>query len=188
MNNVYRIAADWLANDPLFLDTETTGLDDDAQIVEIAILDAAGGVLFESLVNPGGPIPADAARIHGIGDAEVAVAPSWPQLIERVGGVLSGRLVVMHNGSFDDRMLRQTSDRHGATLPVYTSACTLALLTKANGGRWPRLTRAMELAGAVAPAPEAGRPHRAAYDAECCRRVVVALAANHQPINPRMQP
>jgi hypothetical protein len=32
----------------VFLDTETTGLDDDAELVEIAVVDDTGAVLFES--------------------------------------------------------------------------------------------------------------------------------------------
>ncbi|MFJ2900325.1 exonuclease domain-containing protein [Streptomyces sp. NPDC087218] len=61
------------------LDTETTGLDYDSRIVEIAVTTAAGTVLLDTLVNPGAPIPAEAAAIHGITDVMVADAPSTDQ-------------------------------------------------------------------------------------------------------------
>ena len=40
----------------VFLDTETTGLDDDAELVEIAVVDATGAVLFESYCRPTVPV------------------------------------------------------------------------------------------------------------------------------------
>ena len=43
----------------IFLDTETTGLDAYAELVDIAVVDAAGRVLLDSLVRPRRPIPAD---------------------------------------------------------------------------------------------------------------------------------
>ncbi|WP_218184224.1 3'-5' exonuclease [Streptomyces sp. PKU-EA00015] len=53
------------------LDTETTGLEWDAKIVEISVTDGAGSVLLDTLVHPGGPIPEEATAIHGITDVEV---------------------------------------------------------------------------------------------------------------------
>jgi DNA polymerase-3 subunit epsilon len=50
---VRAVAADWLAASPIVLDSETTGLAHDDQIIEIAILDETGAVLFHSLVRPG---------------------------------------------------------------------------------------------------------------------------------------
>jgi DNA polymerase III epsilon subunit-like protein len=58
------------------LDTETTGLEYNSRIVEIAVTTADGEVLLDTLVNPGEPIPADATAIHKITDEMVANAPS----------------------------------------------------------------------------------------------------------------
>ena len=57
---------------PLFLDTETTGLDADAESIEIAIIDAAGFVQLENFVKPCVPIPAAATSVNGINDQDVA--------------------------------------------------------------------------------------------------------------------
>ncbi len=43
-----RQAYDWLSLAPLFLDTETTGLDNTAEAPEIGLTDAAGQVVFET--------------------------------------------------------------------------------------------------------------------------------------------
>lgn len=68
----------------VFLDLETTGLNIATdRIVEIALLKVHPQGRRDSLVrrvNPGMPIPSEATRIHGIGDADVADAPSLAQL------------------------------------------------------------------------------------------------------------
>lgn len=98
----------------VFLDTETTGLDDDAQVVEIAIVDDTGAVLFESLVKPTVPVEPEAAAIHGIGPDRLASAPAWPELADQVRAVLEGKTVVIFNSDFDTRLLQQTATAHTA--------------------------------------------------------------------------
>ncbi len=66
----------WLHDQALFLDTETTGLDDQAEIVEIAIADHTGQPVFESLVKPVVPITPHLTAIHGIDNDMVADAPT----------------------------------------------------------------------------------------------------------------
>lgn len=172
---VHACAADWLHQSPLFLDAETTGLDSKAEIIEIAILDAAGVVLLDTLVKPCELIPEDATAVNGITDQDVANAPTWPEVSERVAGILVDRLVIAHNADFDSRMLRQTCLRHGLAMPTFKPDCTMALLTEMNGGRWPDLGAAASLAGAALPN---GQRHRAKDDADLCRRIVLALARN----------
>lgn len=84
------------------LDTETTGLDDNSRIVEIAVTTAAGDVLLDTLLNPGGePIPAEATAIHGITDAMVADAPTFSEVLPRLTEALAGRRVVVYNRDYD---------------------------------------------------------------------------------------
>ncbi len=160
----------WRSLDPLFLDTETTGLDDFDQIVEIAILDADGELLFHSLVRPTVAISEGAAAVHGITSDELASAPAWPEIYSQVRQLLKDRLVVAHNTSFDASMIRQTCRAHGLPSLEFDWRCTMDLLTPFNGGRWPRLSRAVELAGVAFPDGDA---HRAQHDAECVRRIVL---------------
>ncbi len=119
-------AADWarqMLADPtvVILDTETTGLGPDAEIVQIAVIDAAGITLLDTLVRPTRSIPPDATRVHGITDAMVAEAPTFAELAPLLYSLIGGRRVVIYNASYDMRLLRQT-----------------AVATKA--GKWPGLT------------------------------------------------
>lgn len=174
-------AARWLAADPVFLDTETTGLGDTDQVVEIAIVDARGVVLLDTLVRPTVPVSEEAAAIHGIAEHELANASPWEAVLDRLRSVIDGALVICHGAHFDASLIAQTCRAHSLPIPDPAAwECTLHLLTAANDGRWPRLTRAMDLAGAERPMD--GRAHRASYDAECCRRIVCALAAARPPL------
>lgn len=167
-------AAAWLSAAPLFLDTETTGLDDSDQICEIAILDVDGAVLFSSLVRPSCAMNPAAADVHGITPEELSCAPAWPDVHGTVAAILSGRLVVAHNADYDSRLLSQTCRAYGLDSPPAEWDCTQALLTPLNGGRWPRLSKAVDIAGADVGA---GAAHRAVRDADTVRRIVLALAA-----------
>lgn len=170
---VRKQAAELLAQAPLFLDTETTGIDDDAEPVEVAVIDAGGSVLFDSLVRPCGAIPTDAQAVHGLSDADVAHAPTWPEIAATLGPLLAGRLVIGHHAAFDQRIIAQACTRHTVPPIGYRSDCTMELLTGVNGGRWPNLGAAVELVGAACSSGS----HRARADAEACRQVLIALAA-----------
>ncbi len=144
-------------------------------MVELALLDARGAVLLDTLVRPSCAVAEGARSVHGITDAELAGAPAWAEVDAQLRQLTAGRLLVSHNAGFDARLVDQTSDAHGcAPLVAAEWACTMELLTGANGGRWPDLGLALSIVGA---APPEGAAHRARYDAECCRRIVLALAA-----------
>ena len=59
----------------MFLDIEITGLGDNAQAIEIAIVDGDGVVIFESYCRPTVPVEPDAQAIHGISTEKLAEAP-----------------------------------------------------------------------------------------------------------------
>lgn len=93
----------------VILDTETTGLDIWAEIVQIAIIDMAGDVLLNSLARPVGMIPPDATRIHGITMEHVRLAPTFAELCLLVRPLLAGRTVIIYNADYDLRLLHQSA-------------------------------------------------------------------------------
>ncbi|MEU6902966.1 3'-5' exonuclease [Streptomyces virginiae] len=106
-------AAAALANEALVvLDTETTGLDADACVVELAVISGSGDVLVDTLVNPGRPIPAGASEIHGITDEAVATAPSFGQILVGLTAALDGRRCLIWNAPYDKGVLRWELTRH----------------------------------------------------------------------------
>src|SRR3990172_173095 len=104
MTPPYRLTAiqdakEWLGFNPLFLDTETTGTDAFAQIIEIAIHDVNGRSLIDTLVHPTIPIPLEAQHIHHIPDADVARRPDIGAL--DLPRLLDQRHIVIYNSPFD---------------------------------------------------------------------------------------
>lgn len=114
---ISRQACAWLEANALILDTETTGLGDDAEVVELAVIDCAGNVLLDTLVRPSGPVPGEAAAIHGITDAMLADAPTWSEIHDRFCCLVEGRQVVIYSREFDARLISQTAHRYGLPAP-----------------------------------------------------------------------
>jgi DNA polymerase III epsilon subunit-like protein len=174
-----------VANDPrvVYLDTETTGFGTRAEIVDIAVVDASGQVLLESLVRPANRIPADVIAIHGITDADVSGAPTWCDLYQDVLRVLTGRRVVVYNVTFDRQMVDQACGRFALAAPTAEWECAMKKYAGFHGNwdarkhwyRFQKLERAVLAFGA-----EPGG-HRAAADALACRTVVLGMAATQPP-------
>lgn len=99
----------------VILDTETTGLDEAARIVEISITTATGEVLLDTLVNPGEPIPAEATDIHGITDDMVAGAPTFGEIAADFRAAATGKRVLIYNVGYDTARIRHELAVHFAT-------------------------------------------------------------------------
>ena len=109
---IAQIARQKIAQKPIYLDTETTGLTRSDEIVEISVIDYDGSVLFSQLIKPSQPIPKEAERIHGITNAMVASAQSWPLVWMQLRPIVYGRLIGVYNQEFDSRMMVQSHQRY----------------------------------------------------------------------------
>ncbi|MDN5327034.1 MAG: ATP-dependent helicase DinG [Moorella sp. (in: firmicutes)] len=109
------------------LDVETTGLDPGRdRIIEIAAVRLEGGNIarqFQTLVNPGRPIPPAIERLTGICDAMVREAPPLPEVLPGLLELFRDAIPVGHNGAFDLAFLNQALG-HGWHSPLLD---TLAL-------------------------------------------------------------
>lgn len=120
-------------------DTETTGLDEKARIVELGAVSGPLDRLWDTvplmtslsyLVDPECPIPAAASGIHHITNSDVdgqePMIMRGPKFVNFCGE----RLMVAHNLEFDRRMLTQEAKRCGfnwASRMGGGSLCTLRL-------------------------------------------------------------
>lgn len=113
VQDLVRWAEEVFADDlVVVLDTETTGLEDDARIVDIAITDRNGTPILDTLIDPQCPIPTAATDIHGITDSMVTGAPTFGQILERLTEALDGRRCLIYNAPFDKGRLRHELSRH----------------------------------------------------------------------------
>ena len=105
------------------VDLETTGqFPNEDRIVEVSGLKLLPGgerLTFTRRVNPGRPIAADATRVHGIRDADVAGEPTFEQLAPELAAFLEGcDLAGFNLLGFDLPMLRAEFGRAGRAFPA----------------------------------------------------------------------
>ena len=159
---------------PVVLDTETTGLDDNAEVIQIGILGLDGTVLMNTLVQCQGDIPDDAIEIHGITKAMLSDAPTWPEIHDSVVNLLQGaEYTVIYNARFDVRLMRQTAARYGLELPPYPTKCAMyQFAQRHNDGQRIKLTEAACWMGVDISEMQA---HSAIDDCEMTRRLWLKL-------------
>ena len=87
------------------LDLETTGLEQGRDtIIEVGAVKFLGTEVFDtfqSLVNPGRPIPAFVQRLTGISDSQVKRAPFFDSISDRLSDFIEDHPVIGHNVAFD---------------------------------------------------------------------------------------
>jgi Exonuclease len=158
------------------LDTETTGLGEQDEPIELAIVDGLNGaVLLDTRLRPLAPISPGAYAIHGISASELQDAPALADIWSRVCELLSGALVIAYNADFDRQVLAQAAQRYGLRLPKCRWYCLMEACSVFDApvdGRWLSLNAVcaeLEVQGAPA--------HSARADALSALAVVQALAA-----------
>jgi len=178
------IARSILQKNPVYLDTETTGLNSTDEIIEISIIDSDGTPLVETLVKPSRPIPAEATAIHGITNEEVASAPAWPILWPTVRAYLVGKTVAAYNSDFDLRLMQQSHARYRLPWRENLNMLDVMKVYADYRGVWDPNRRSMryfklEEAGRHF-AIDIGNEHRAAADTLLARAVLLAIAADER--------
>ncbi len=114
----------------IFIDVETTGANPVVdRVTEVAVIRVEDGQVverWESLVNPGMPIPLTIQRFTGITDQMVTGAPPFAELADGLEALLADCVFVAHNARFDYGFIKNEFDRIGRrfTAPVL---CTVKL-------------------------------------------------------------
>ncbi|CAD9227984.1 Exonuclease domain-containing protein [Burkholderia cenocepacia] len=155
-------------NNYIILDTETTGLDHAAEIVEISVIDSQGEVLLDTLVKPTKPIPRAATAIHGITNEMVAEAPTYDQVHPKLIALLEQATCYVYNASYDMRLIRQTAELYGIQFDSskHSFSCVMEdYADQFNDGYWAALIIAYHHAISVTKSgPIQLKAHRALAD------------------------
>ncbi|AKU17146.1 DEDD exonuclease domain-containing protein [Luteipulveratus mongoliensis] len=159
------------------VDLETTGGSPVAsEITEVgAVKVRAGEVLgeFQTLVNPGLPIPAFISVLTGITDRMVASAPRIDSVLPSFLEFAKGSVLVAHNAPFDITFLKAATSRLGLEWPghavVDTAHLARQLVTRDEAPNRKLGTLAQLFGAATTP------DHRALHDAQATVDVLHAL-------------
>ena len=113
------------------VDVETTGwAPDDAGITEIGAVRVRGGRIvaeFDSLINPGRPVPAPITELTGIDDQMLTGAPPVAAVMPGLLAFARGSVLVAHNAPFDLRFLTAACAGMGLGWPGFEVLDTVRL-------------------------------------------------------------
>lgn len=118
--------------DFVVVDTETTGSSPSRgdRLTEVAAVRVREGRVvdrYETLVNPGRPIPPAITRLTGITDAMVTRAPAFGDVVEEMLDFFGDAVLVAHNASFDRAFLDAELGRVYNRALVTPYVCTVQL-------------------------------------------------------------
>ena len=113
--NTQQIKMKKILNDPktVIVDTETTGLEDNARIIELSVLGLDGTVLYSSLFNPEMVLPEKVVEITGLTDADLINQPLFENEVDTIENIIYGKTIVGWNIDFDIRRLQYEYSRLG---------------------------------------------------------------------------
>jgi DNA polymerase-3 subunit epsilon len=109
----------------VLLDTETTGIGNSSEVIEVAVIRAqTGEILLDTLVKPSQPYIFE-DDVHSI---------TWEQLQDSptinacgLSEILAASVVITYNAQFDYRLLRQSYRLMGETIPSKGFACAMLM-------------------------------------------------------------
>jgi len=163
------------------IDTETTGIDENAKLVEVAWVDLLldqgieGDIRYpaQHFVDPQIPIPAEVSAIHHITDNDVKGAILAGKAIEfaRITNETNTPVYAAHNAEFDKRFLGGLSGEW-----ICTYRCALHVWPDAPRHSNQVLRYWLRLEG---PPAGSGHAHRALYDAYTTAQILREMMKIH---------
>ena len=158
------------------VDLETTGGSPrEDSITEIGAVIYRGGERlgsFQSLVNPGQPIPPYVAHLTGIDDRLVSAEPPIEQILPGFCEFARGAVIVAHNASFDFSFLNEHLRRLDYPALPGPPVCTAKLARRVV---WPDVSNVKLRTLAQYFRTRTQPTHRALADAEACAEVLHGL-------------
>jgi DNA polymerase-3 subunit epsilon len=163
------------------LDCETTGLDPAADhIIEIAVaIFSFDGIVksFETLVDPGCPIPESSIAIHHIDNSMVVNKPKIQEVLPEIFQMVNQHIIMGHGIGLDITFLSEAAKRHAIPCNITTNRTLDTLRMARLYGESP--TNSLERLREHFNIPSEGA-HRAMSDVIVNIEVFKYLAASFQ--------
>lgn len=166
-------------NKYVILDTETTGLEEYDQVIELSIIDLAGITLFDSKFNPTIKVSKGAENIHGLSNEILSSESIWIDKWEEIKAILKDKTVLIYNSSFDCRLIKQTCRAFDVEYTQLNTECIMKLYSEyIDYNRWVSLENAygVEVGDIV-------QSHRALSDCHMVLELIKSIANRKQIID-----
>ncbi len=138
---------------------------------------------FYSLINPQTDFSWRNVQIHGIHEADVANAPTFPEVWKHIAQFYTpDKLVIAHNATFDNSVLKNTLQHYGIVAPAYQTLDTL----RTSQRLFPQLPNHKLDTVAAALNIDLHHHHNALDDAQACADILINQAESfgRQQIEP----
>lgn len=159
-------ASNWLLRNCLFLGVvHTCSYSPSAAPFSVALLDKNGEVLYSSLIQSPAAFSASVLDTYGVSRADITNAPHLNDVSTHLSSIAGSRPVVCHDAI-----------RAARSFPHFAPGewCGIQLILDDLFAAHP-LSIQDALRAVGEDLPTCAAPRKAIYDAECCRRILVAL-------------
>lgn len=108
-----------------FLEVDTDGLHDDADILRVLIVDAGGSPLYNQVFRPRRPLDANTTYLTALTQDMLQDAPRLAEEWERITQALTGRYVLSFNLEFDQNKLCENASRYELSPLTIIGTCLM---------------------------------------------------------------
>lgn len=176
-----RVANMLLDKDAYFIDTETTGTDHQAEVIQIAVVNSLGDPWLDTLIRPRNLAAAEATfEIHKISQLALCTAPDWSAITPQLRSMLDSSLVCAYNAAFDLRVLQQTARINSLYPPLPLGVHDAMTLYAEFAGKWDAPKQRFQPVKLTEAADELGitwtDAHNAMADAMTLQAIVESIA------------
>ncbi|NMJ40961.1 DNA polymerase III subunit epsilon [Roseomonas sp. JC162] len=169
----------------IVLDTETTGLDPALgdRVIEVAAVELVNllptGATFHRLVDPERDIPAEATRVHGFTNGDLAGKPKFAEIAEEMLAFLGDAPIIAHNAPFDFGFLDAELKRCGQPVLDRSRMVDSLMLAKQ---RYPGMPNSLDaLCRRLGVDNSMRSSHNAILDCTLLAQVYLELMGGKQP-------
>lgn len=103
------------------IDTETTGMTADDEIIELAVVDMDGTVLYDSTFCPVTEVNRYASAVNHLTNGCLCDSPMFTDEWSRIKTLIGNRKILAHNAKFDQRIIKQTLEKYNMDSSVVDS-------------------------------------------------------------------
>jgi DNA polymerase III epsilon subunit-like protein len=154
----------------LIIDTETIGIGPSIEIIEVALCDYEGQIVYESLIRPVYNALPPPSKHQRFDRAEILKAPYWADIYPAFSSLVNGLLLIAYNAGFDQRAVAAERSRYQQVSTERGWRCAMPPVKSKIGTK-----KSVTLTDACAYFGLAGGNHRAACDAQATYQLLKRL-------------
>jgi len=161
------------------IDLETTGIDENAEIIEIGMVKVKNGEIvdkYEKLLKPANLIPEEITLLTGITNEMVSNKPIWSEIETEILDFLGENLLIAHNVPFDKGFIQRNLGYKLNNLWLDTYDLAKITSPTLSSYKLRYLAQILKIESYIY--------HRAVYDAETCAKLLINLLGLLKEISP----